>query len=93
MAAQRDETAHLTARERKARESAKLCILIASTRPLLDISIGRPLRIGLDRHWSADLDFPPRLRASLNADALGSWTQTSKRGNRIPEVTHKSGSG
>jgi len=48
------------------------CNPIAFARPSLDIWIGRPLRIGLDRHWSVNLDCPRRLRAYLILDALDS---------------------
>ncbi len=54
MAAQCDETAHLRPESGRPEHRRSWCIPIASPRLLLDISIGRPLRIGLDRRWSAN---------------------------------------
>ena len=94
-AAQCDETAHLTARERKARASAKL---VASNSPrqrrLPVISIGRPLRIGLDPRWKAESEYPTEVVCELERRCPGFLDATANGArNRIPEVVRKTGSG
>ena len=79
IAAQCDETAHLTARERQARASSKL---VHPDR--LCEAVARYIDLEAFAYWARPAlehgsDRQRRLRASLNPDAPGSWTPTSKR--------------
>ena len=92
MATECDETAHLTARERKARESVKLVLLTASPRPLLATWIVRLLPTGLDRPWSVDQNLPQRSYVNWNVAAQDTGKPNLRLDPGSQRVVRKGGS-
>ena len=93
MAAQCDETAHLTARERKARASAKLVhpdrLTEAATRYMDCEALAYWARQALERGSGP----PAEVVRELERRCPGYWTPRSKREHRSPALLHKNGGG